>query len=139
MHVPAKLLVFMEVTCVFIDQEVVSWKTQWDAKNHCDTPDTITGTLTSTSVSYVRFPNIVTILRLLLLVPVTAASAERAHSALKLVKTDRRSTMTEDRMTALLLLHVHKDIALDYGKVIDKFASMKPRRMLLSNPFADDL
>jgi hypothetical protein len=108
MHVPAKLLVFMEVTCVFIDQEVVSWKTQWDAKNHCDTPDTITGTLTSTSVSYVRFPNIVTILRLLLLVPVTAASAERAHSALKLVKTDRRSTMTEDRMTALLLLHVHK-------------------------------
>ena len=52
------------------------------------------------------FPNIVRILRIILTTPVTSASVERANSALRYVKTDFPSTMSEGRFNALLLLYV---------------------------------
>ena len=42
--------------------------------------------------------------------------------------------MGQDRLNALLLLYVHKDIVLDYEAVIDLYASRYPRRMVLVNP-----
>ena len=73
-----------------------------------------------------------TILLNLSITPVTVASTERANSALKFIKSDR-STMGQDRLNALLLLYVHKDIVLDYEAVIDLYASRYPRRMVLVN------
>jgi hypothetical protein len=35
---------------------------------------------------------------------------------------------------ALMLLYVHKDILLEYGEIIRRFAAQHPRRMLLQNP-----
>ena len=48
-----------------------------------------------------------------MLIPATAATFERAHSSLKFVKNDLRSTMSEDRMNALMLLSIHKDLSLN--------------------------
>ena len=45
------------------------------------------------------------ILKLLILIPATAGTAEKAHSLLKFVKNDLRSTMLEGRMNALMLFH----------------------------------
>ena len=59
-----------------------------------------------------RFPNINTILTILLVLPVTAATVERGNSSLGYVKSDLRSTMREDRLNALMLLFVHKGIPL---------------------------
>ena len=59
---------------------------------------------------------------------------ERANSALKFVKTVHRHTMSHDRFNALVLLFVHRDIALDYNKIINMFANRHPRRMLLLDP-----
>jgi len=83
------------------------------------------------------FPNITMLLRLLLMSPVAAASVERSHSALRHVKTDKRANTGQDGMVALLLLFVHRDIPVDYEKVIDKFASAHPRRMTFLNPLSD--
>ena len=63
------------------------------------------------------FPNIVRILSIILTTPVMSASVERANAALRYVKTDFPRTMSEDRFNALLLLHVHRDIKLDYKKL----------------------
>ena len=65
------------------------------------------------------FPNIVRIVSIILTTSATSASVKRANSALRLVKTDFRSTMSEGRFNPLLLLYVHSDIKLDYKKNID--------------------
>ena len=69
-----------------------------------------------------------------MLIPATAATAERAHSLLKFVKNDLRSTMSEDHMNALMLLYIHKDLSLNYDQIIDDFVRKNPRKMLLVNP-----
>ena len=52
---------------------------------------------------------------ILLTLPVTTASVERGFSKLSLVKTKLRSTMGQDRLEALLLASVEKDILLQLG------------------------
>ena len=39
--------------------------------------------------------------------------------------------MSEDKFNALILIHVHPDIKLDYNKIIDMYADQHPGRMLL--------
>ena len=57
-----------------------------------------------------------------MLTPATSAIIERTHSALKLVKTDLRSTMAEGGLNALMLLYVHQNIPLDSESIITAFA-----------------
>ena len=45
--------------------------------------------------------------------------------------------MGNERLTALTLLHVHRDIEIDAPQVIDEFARRYPRRMKLSNILQD--
>jgi hypothetical protein len=47
------------------------------------------------------------------------------------VKTDLHSTMGQERLNDLILLHVHKDTVMN---VIDRFSSKSPCRMLLQDP-----
>ena len=77
-------------------------------------------------------------LQLLLVVPVTAATEQRGNSALKYVKAELRSSMGQNHLNALILLYVHKDIALDFDAIVNVFASKRPRRMLIQNPLATD-
>ena len=85
-------------------------------------------------VDEITFPLISKISKLLMLIPATAASVERAHSSLKFVKNGLRSTMSEDCMNALMLLYVHTDLSLNYDQIIDDFARRNSRKMLLVNP-----
>jgi predicted unusual protein kinase regulating ubiquinone biosynthesis (AarF/ABC1/UbiB family) len=52
---------------------------------------------------------VVTVLKLILVMPSTNAVSQRSFSALKRLKTYLRSTMKQDRLNYLLLLHVHKN------------------------------
>ena len=45
--------------------------------------------------------------------------------------------MGEERLNALLLLYIHRDISLDFDKIIDMYASRYPKRMLLINPLSE--
>ena len=45
--------------------------------------------------------------------------------------------MGEERLNALSLACIHRDMFLDYDKVIDTYASKHPRRMLLINPLSE--
>ena len=112
-----------------LPQEVDRWVKKWQKVAPADVPTSLSDTLKSTDS--LAFPNIHTILRLLLVAPVTSASVERANSALAYVKTELRSMMGQDRLNSLILLYVHKDIQLNYDEVVDAFAARAPRRMLL--------
>ena len=49
------------------------------------------------------------LMRLILVMPATNATSERSFSALRRVKSYLRSTMLQERLNYLMLLHVHKD------------------------------
>lgn len=71
--------------------------------------------------------------KVLLTLPVTTASVERCFSKLTIVKSKLRSTMTQDRLEALLLASVENDILLklDDNELVARFASGGERRMML--------
>ena len=72
-----------------------------------------------------------------MIAPVTSATVEPrlpSNSSLRLVKSGFKSTMREDHLNTLLLLFIHKDIALDYDVIIDDYAKRNQRRMTFINP-----
>ena len=56
------------------------------------------------------------------------------NSSLRFVKNVYQSTMREERLNALLLLFIHKDIALDYAAIVDDYPKRNQRRMTFVNP-----
>ena len=75
-------------------------------------------------------PEIDKLLRIYLTIPITTCTAERCFSMLRCVKTYLRSTMTEERLNNILLLHTHKEEtdALDLIHIANLFASANDRR-----------
>jgi hypothetical protein len=56
------------------------------------------------------FPGLCKLFRLLLVIPATSATSEGSFSS---VKTYLRTTMKQERLNHLLLLHIHKDRKID--------------------------
>ena len=71
------------------------------------------------------FPEVERLIRLMLLCSASSCTAERSFSALRRLKTWLRSTMTQPRLNAVALCHVHHDILdnLDVRKLAEEFAS----------------
>ena len=92
-------------------------------------------TLRNIGVFYIKkmFPNIVRILSIILTTPAMSASIERTKSALPYVITNFLSTVSEGRFNALVMLYIHRDIKLNYKKIIAIYALHYPRGMVLKN------
>ena len=116
------------------NQEIDLWKTKWKAEG-VQIPSSLSQTLDV--CNYKLFPNIYTCLHVLLIMPVSTAAVERTHSSLKIVKSKLQSRMGEGRLNALMLLYVHKDIKLDYNRIINRYAKKYPLQMRFSNPLQD--
>jgi hypothetical protein len=84
-------------------------------------------------VNPVLYPSIDTILCIMLTMPVTSATAERSFSVLRQLKTYVRSTMNNDRLSSLALVHIHRDFSVDLDKVMEKFVSANTRKTDLGN------
>ena len=71
-------------------------------------------------------------LKVLNTIPMTSCEAERCFSTLKRIKTFLRNTMAEERLNALTMLPIEKNLvrdSVDFNrKVIDSFANLKNRR-----------
>ena len=74
------------------------------------------------------------IVRLVLTLPVSTATTERAFSAMKVVKTNLRNKMENDFLTNSLMLYIEKDIALTFSldSIVDDFEDLKERRVPFS-------
>jgi len=83
----------------------------------------------------VTFSEISKLLKIIVTIPMTTAEAERSFSTLKRIKTFLRSTMSEDRLSALAMLSIEKKMINNISnfneKVIDIFCQQKDRRINL--------
>ena len=71
------------------------------------------------------------LIRLVLTLPFSTATAERAFSAMKLGKTRLRNKMEDGFRRNCLITHIGKDIALKFttDKLIDDFDTIQSRRV----------
>jgi hypothetical protein len=69
-------------------------------------------------------------IQLVLVMPATNATSERSFSALRRVKSYLRSTMLQERLNYLMLLHVHKEYTdvIDLKHILNEFVSIKAQR-----------
>ncbi|XP_026482791.1 52 kDa repressor of the inhibitor of the protein kinase-like [Ctenocephalides felis] len=92
------------------------WMVKWQSWQQTqDTPHSISEVITNCDID--MYPNIRKFLQIIATLPVSVATAERSFSTLRRIKTWIRSSMAEDRLTGLALLHVHKNIAIDIDDV----------------------
>ena len=72
---------------------------------------------------------VVNLMKLILVMPATNSTSKRSFSALCRVKTYLRSTMGQQSLNDLLLLHVHKEItdSLDLKEVVNNFVNSEHR------------
>jgi len=109
--------------------EMVIWKQKWRS-----TPDDKKQQLPALE-SFIScngdfFPNVKAMLCILATLPVSTATAERSLSTLKRIKTYLRNSTSDNRLSGLALLSVHRDIPVEPKEVLDKFAKA-PRRCKL--------
>ncbi|KAH1081810.1 hypothetical protein J1N35_021571 [Gossypium stocksii] len=79
----------------------------------------------------VMYPLVDRLIRLILTLPVSTASSERAFSAMKIVKTRLRNKMEDDFLRSSLVVYIEKEIAekFDVNEIIDDFSKVKDRRV----------
>ena len=75
---------------------------------------------------------VIKLTKLILVAPATNAISERSFSTLKRLKTCLRSTMTNNRLNHLMLLHVYQDEVdcLDMKQITNDFVSRKESRII---------
>jgi hypothetical protein len=110
-----------------VNAEYLLWRRQWTATAAEQRPDSATAALNS--CNSVKFPNVHRLLAILGTLPVTTCESERVFSKLQKTLTSIRSTMTEDRLEALLLLQCHREHCPTPDDVLCAFASTKARRL----------
>jgi len=73
------------------------------------------------------------LIRLILTLPVSTTTTERAFSAMKIVKIRLRNRMEDDFLTNYLIVYIEQEIAERFtiDMIIDDFYSMKERRVQL--------
>ena len=70
------------------------------------------------------------LIRLVLTLPVSIATIERAFSAMKLLKTRFRNKMEDELLADNMIIYIEKEIAGNFTieMIMDEFYSMKNRR-----------
>ena len=73
---------------------------------------------------------VITLTKLILVMPATNSTSERLFSAMRRVKSYLRSTINQERLNSLMILHVDKDLTdvLDLPSVANEFISKSERR-----------
>jgi len=104
------------------------WKQRWMNTNEAELPKSAMDAFAACNESL--YPNVANLLHVLVTLPVTTATAERSFSTLKCPETYLQSSMGDDRLTSLALIHVHAEtIPVDTAEVGDKFALNGPHRL----------
>ena len=108
-----------------LDIQLEMWTCKWQDVNKDDCPKTAVEALDHIDLPFM--PTIHALLRFLATLPVTTCTVERSFSALKYLKNYLRTTMTEDRLTGLALLYIHRDIPIDIDDIINRFGNSNRR------------
>ncbi|XP_021804609.1 uncharacterized protein LOC110748938 [Prunus avium] len=71
------------------------------------------------------------LIRLVLTLPVSTATTERALSCMRIIKNRLRSTLADEFLADCMILHIEREFAnnIDNASIIEEFKSSKPRRV----------
>lgn len=118
------------------EQELHLWHNLWSDGRE---PLTELSAAYAYTLNSINFPNINILLKILITIPVTSASTERANSVLKFVKTSRRTTMSQMTLNAMVLGYKHKGLlcSVPLAEYVDAFIRRRRRRLYLVNPLAE--
>ena len=106
--------------------EYLVWTAMWKNAS-VDVPTTAIGALNSCSSAV--FPIIHSLLAVLATLPVSTAEAERTFSKVTRTLTVLRSTMTEERLEALIFVQVHRENLQSEADIIEKFRDSGKRKL----------
>ena len=112
--------------------EIHKWYTKWKSEEKDHGSNSFPSTLSTLTRISSFYPNIKALVTFLCTLPVTSCITERSFNGLKRIKTVLRSSMSNERLLSLTLLHVHQDIPIDIEEVTDEFSIRNPRRIKLS-------
>ena len=120
-----------------LSTEFSRWKSKCFSTPKDHRPDTLEKALKVCDED--DYPNISALLVIACTLPVTTCETERSNSQLKLLKTYLRSTMTEERLSSLAMIKVHREMVanLDFDKLVVDFANKHPRRMTMPCVLSD--
>ena len=93
------------------------------------TPQTLVETLDHANSQF--YPGVYVALVTLLTYPVSTCTAKRSFSSIKRLKSPLRSTMTDERLSSLAILHIHKHKNVDIDRLVTEFACLQGRRLAL--------
>ena len=102
--------------------EVTRWKYKWSGMDPNVTPQTLVETLDHANSQF--YPGVYVALVTLLTYPVSTCTAERSFSSMKRLKSRLRSTMTDERLSSLAILHIHKHKNVDIDRLVTEFARL---------------
>ena len=76
------------------------------------------------------FSQVIKVARTLLVVPATNSISERSFSAMRRIKTYLRSTMLQERLNSVMVMHVHQDFTdtLNLNCIANEFCSKSDHR-----------
>ena len=77
-----------------------------------------------------HFNEVMLVLKLILVLPATNTTSKRSFSAMKYIKSYLRSTMGQERLNNLMVLHVYKELTdeIELKKIANDFISKCPWR-----------
>ena len=80
---------------------------------------------------------VILVMKLILVMPATNASSECSFSAMRRVKSYLQSTMTQERLNHLMILHIHKELTdgLILTNIANEFVSKSERRLQVFGKF----
>ena len=110
-----------------LDEELCRWKTKWLAVKLQDCPETISDTLKQCCPP--SLPNIYTLLKLFGTIPLSSCSCERPVSALRRLNNYMRCTQSEERLSALALIHMKYEYDINIDHVCKFFSLKYPLKM----------
>ena len=89
--------------------------------------------LLSTQITF--YSQVINLLTLILVNPATNAASEHSFSAMRRIKTYLRSTMSQSRLNAVMVLHVHKDKTEKFNlvDVANSFVNAEHRNTILEH------
>ena len=112
-----------------MDVELELWRTRWKDAELAEDLNTPVKALPHADKDY--FPNIHTLMLIMVTILITSCECECSCSLLRLVKYTLCTTMTEDRLNGLTVMQCHQNIELDPDEIIQEFARFHPKRMEL--------
>lgn len=97
----------------------------------CTSPSEVTRLIVKEELDE-TFPNVSIAFSMFMCLMVSNCSGERSFSRMALLENKLRSTMTDDRLSALELLSVECDILdnISFDDIVDKFSAAKSRKCL---------